>query len=440
MKLASTVIIWETVSAFANTAWWWVVLWVEEKNWEYVISWLSDAEKIESDFLTTLRWEKFNTKVSVVSRKYTIQQKNLLAFYIQKSTQKPIYFWSSIKNSFIRSWSGDQRATESERAYMLRENSYTQKESEWIDEDRQKVLDAEHLREYRTLFKYSNQWHHMNQFSDEDFFERLWIYKDGKTNYAWVIALGNELSWTRYLYAAKIDYVQVPWTEYGSMPYTYRYIIESWVIHGFYQIHDKLMKFVDVPHKILRSGMRDENPAQILALREALVNLCIHTDYFHNSSARIRVFSDRIELYNPWALPKDPDEMMKTWYSNPRNKIVAKLFRYIDLSEILGSWFVKMNGWKEWYNKPPVVQQNFDSYTIVFPLGVWIEKSSEKSSEKILQMMKDNQNVTIAELSSAVWISTRAIEKNIKKLKDSWKISRQWPDNWGYRKVRDDVS
>jgi ATP-dependent DNA helicase RecG len=62
-------------------------------------------------------------------------------------------------------------------------------------------------------------------------------------------------------------------------------------------------------------------------------------------------------------------------------------------------------------------------------------KSSEKSSEKILGYMKENKNITIAELSQKLGISTRAVEKHISKLKQQGKIKRIGPDKGGYWEV-----
>ncbi len=47
----------------------------------------------------------------------------VLAFYIHASNQKPVYF-NNLQNTFLRTGSGDQRATEYERNAMFRNQSY----------------------------------------------------------------------------------------------------------------------------------------------------------------------------------------------------------------------------------------------------------------------------------------------------------------------------
>ena len=66
------------------------------------------------------------------------------------------------------------------------------------------------------------------------------------------------------------------------------------------------------------------------------------------------------------------------------------------------------------------------------------ETSSEKaikSSEKILKIIKGNSSVTIAELAKTIGISSRAIEKHIRTLRESGKLSRVGGDFGGYWQI-----
>lgn len=63
------------------------------------------------------------------------------------------------------------------------------------------------------------------------------------------------------------------------------------------------------------------------------------------------------------------------------------------------------------------------------------EKSSEKTENKIFEMMRINKKVTIAELAKSIGISTRAVEKQISALKENNRIKRIGPDKGGYWEV-----
>ena len=67
-------------------------------------------------------------------------------------------------------------------------------------------------------------------------------------------------------------------------------------------------------------------------------------------------------------------------------------------------------------------------------------KSSEKSSEKILELLRKDQDMAIFQLAEQIGITTRAIEKSIKKLQDTGKLRRVGPDKGGHWEVLDVLS
>ena len=132
--------------------------------------------------------------------------------------------------------------------------------------------------------------------------------------------------------------------------------------------------------------------------------------------------------------------------SLPRNPILAKLFRMVKLAENAGFGFDKIDeNWKAYNSTVPDYQIEFDSVIVDFKMeaeesvgknvGEVSEKTSEKTSEKILSMMKDNENITIAELTEAIGVSSRSIERNIDKLKQEGKINRIGADKGGYWQI-----
>ena len=173
------------------------------------------------------------------------------------------------------------------------------------------------------------------------------------------------------------------------------------------------MKKIDLPFTMRADGFATDSQPQLIAIREALVNLLMHSDYFSPMKPRIRVFLDRIEFMNPGSLPKDIESIMKEDFTMPRNSIVTRIFRVIKLSENAGSGFDKMfNGWTAYYEDEPVVSGDVDFYKITFPLVKvgekgeeevvrkggqkrWSEKGADKGADKGVDKLSEKENTIL---------------------------------------------
>ena len=125
--------IWETVSALSNTSGGWIVLGVKQSGKNFEIQGVDNIEKLEQDFLGTLRSGKFNQTIFARPQRYDIDGCRLLAFYLPEIDMKPVYFGNPA-NTFLRMGSGDQRATEGEIRAMFRNQSFGKKTEETIPE------------------------------------------------------------------------------------------------------------------------------------------------------------------------------------------------------------------------------------------------------------------------------------------------------------------
>ncbi len=445
---------WETVSAFCNTAGGWLIFGVKKAGKKYDVTGVDNPEKIEQNFITVLRGDKFNKKIAVKSKKYNINGKDVLSFYIPSSSTKdnPVYF-NTPHNTFIRTGSGDQRATKEEIDAMYRMSSFNKKDKEVTDLTIEN-LDKETIANYRTYLKNREPEHRYNKFSDKKLLSKLEVLKGKKVTIGGLLVFGTEESINEIISDFRIDYLEIMGISYSDAPerYTYRLSHEKNLFNYYFSIMERLIKKIDIPFK-LTGAFRDENPSQLIAVREALVNLLMHSDYFSSAKPRIRSFIDRIEFFNPGSLPKSIERIIKEDFSLPRNPVIAKIFRVIRLSENIGSGFHKMiAGWKEYYKAAPEITGDIDYYKIVFGLGrkgikkggttpqkgsqkKFPEKVPRKSSQKIIDIIKENSNVTIAELSLKIGISDRAVKKQIASLKNKCILKRIGPDKGGHWEI-----
>lgn len=164
--------IWEAVSAFSNSAGGWIVLGIRQTGKTFEIQGTENPEKLEQDFLGTLRSQKFNTRLSARSKLYEIDGKKIIAFYIPSSQQKPVYFGSP-GNTFIRMGSGDQKATDSEIMAMYHDQSFgIRSELEIADTDIS-MLNANSLHSYRQYLKAYNPLSVYEELDDSGFCKRM---------------------------------------------------------------------------------------------------------------------------------------------------------------------------------------------------------------------------------------------------------------------------
>ncbi len=427
---------WETVSAFSNTAGGWLIFGVKKEGKKYEIKGVLNPEKIERDFIGVLRTgQKFNRKLKVKCKKYAIDRKTVLAFYISVAESKPI-FYDNPKNTFIRTGSGDQRATYEELNALFRDSAFGTKDKE-ITKFKLKDLDKETLQRFRNYIKNLDSANSYSNLSDAELFEKLRITIDNKVTVAGLLMFGNEDSISKVFSDFMIDYLEIRGTSYSDAPerYIYRMPLQKNLYNYFFSIFERLLTRIDIPFKI-KGAFRDENQPQVLAIREALVNLLAHSDYFSTMKPRVRVFSDRFEFMNPGSLPASVEVLRKQELTLPRNPILIKIFRILKLAENAGYGFDKMfNGWKSYYKIEPIVENEITFYKIEFPLKTrWdnvLDNVLDKRREEIILLIKSNNQVTISEISTQLKVNKRTIRRDIEILKQEGKIKRIGPQTGG---------
>ena len=236
--------IWETVSAFANTSGGWIVLGVKQNGKKFEISGVDNAEKLEQDFLGTLRSQKFNEPVDAKSMLYHIDGHR--------------FFWMDLVEIPGRS-----------------------------------------VREARTRYTY--------RIPEQ---ENLWEY--------------------------------------------------------FQIMIRRLRLIVDTPFMMNDEGFNVEDRSQFKILREALVNMLSHFDPFSTIHSCIHIYTDRVEFFNAGGYPVPISQLGNHLYSNPRNPIIAKIFRLVNLSETIGYGFDMMNEWKEITGNDVTFESDICTSTVTF--------------------------------------------------------------------------
>ncbi|GHS95572.1 hypothetical protein FACS1894207_4850 [Bacteroidia bacterium] len=296
--------VWETVSAFSNTSGGWIVFGVSQKKQAFEIVGVDDVEKLENDMLTTLRSKtKFNIKLSPQAKRYKIDDKNVLAFYIPSSDIKPVYF-NSVQNTFIRTGSGDQQASEFEINALYRDQAFGSMSEKAVEGTSVDSLNKASYKRFREYLKGFNPNLHYNTMDDAEFNQRLKIVTDGKLTYGGLLFLGTNAAITDHFSDFRVDYLEIPATNYADAEprYTFRVEEQENLWEYYFVLFQRLRIYANNPLTIGEMGIGHEDTKEIDALREALVNLLGNCVLIHPPEFRCYLYpntADKTHSINP---------------------------------------------------------------------------------------------------------------------------------------------
>ena len=161
-----------------------------------------------------------------------------------------------------------------------------------------------------------------------------------------------------------------------------------------------------------------------------------HKDYSSGIPIQIRVYDDKLSIWNSTQLPEEwtIKRLTEVHSSQPYNPAIANCFFRAGFIESWGRGTLEIIRECMEYG---ILQPSFR-----FDSGVWVEfngkevkGSSEKMSGKTLALITQNQYITIPEIAENLNVTERTIERAIRELKSAKMIERIGPDKGGYWKV-----
>ena len=196
-------------------------------------------------------------------------------------------------------------------------------------------------------------------------------------------------------------------------------------------------------------------PVPEAALREALLNALIHRDYSVGAPVQIRVYDDRLKIWNPGHLPDHwtVGKLLKPHASQPFNPDIANTFFRAGEIEAWGRGIQRIfEVCKERGAPPPVIDYSPGDLWIEFPyapdyLAVIHPSDDEKVSaetpvktpvktpEAILAILRQQPTLTLAELAEALGKSRSAVERAARKLREDGRLRYVGPQKGGHWEV-----
>ena len=278
------------------------------------------------------------------------------------------------------------------------------------------------------------------------------VADNGMLNLAGVLLFAEKPEWIKPQFVIKA--IRYP----GSDIHSTTYLDTEDFTGSLEKVFDDSLAFIMRNLQKIQAGHGINSPGTpeipLSVFEELLVNAIAHRDYLISAPIRLFIFDDRIEIISPGHLPNNLTvEKIRAGNSNIRNPIlvsyIAKgLLPYKGIGSgirrALHDWpdidFLDDRGGCIFTVTVYRKTKKGSGKMVVFPKEQVLsqessEKGSEKSSEKILKLLSATPQMTIIQLANQLGISTRAVEKQIAKLRERGFLKRIGPAKGGYWKV-----
>ncbi len=182
------------------------------------------------------------------------------------------------------------------------------------------------------------------------------------------------------------------------------------------------------------------------ALREIIHNAIVHKDYGSGTPIQIRIYHHKIKIFNAGELPQDwtIETLLSPHNSRPYNPDIATVFFRAGYIESWGRGINTVIESSKAYNGTIPTFEFLGGLTVEFAskypnkgLGDKLGDKLGETRRKIIEYIYNNSKISTKELSSNLNISTTAIDKNIKFLKENGYIKRIGSAKGGHWEVID---
>lgn len=403
--------LWDTYSSFANSYGGVIILGVvENEDGSWRTTGLKDERKLLKDFWDTIN-NRNKVSVNILSDKdvetFTEESTGNVIIVIHipvaKREMKPIYLNNDIfKNTFRRNWEGDYRCSPSEVKAMLRDQTENTMDMKVIENLSVNQLNMESVHGYRNRHRSFRPAHPWSDLGDEEYLQRIGaadLGEDGKLHptAAGLLMFGDEYRIVREFPDYFLDYremldPEIRWTDrfYSSTG--------EWsgnLFDFYFRVYNKVIKDVKVPFKMV-GGDRIDDTSVHKAIREALANCLINTDFMGTRGIVIKKEPDKLIIENPGYIRVGKYQMKLGGESDPRNKALMKMFNLIDIGERAGSGVPELfsvwekEGWEE-----PLIEERYGEAARTTLVLSFKKKATLKSDNKKATIKSGNKKVTL---------------------------------------------
>jgi len=172
------------------------------------------------------------------------------------------------------------------------------------------------------------------------------------------------------------------------------------------------------------------------ALREAIINALIHRDYTISANLQIKVYNDKLVIYNGATLPSEisMDNLLKPHPSVPHNPIIASVFYKAGLIENWGRGTIDIMDECNKQGLPqPLFEYEFTTLKVTFYKAKARDGGVNGGVNEVYLFITQNPNIKAKQISQSLGIPLRTLQRYLNRLKSDGKIEfRGAPKTGGY--------
>ena len=332
-------------------------------------------------------------------------------------------------------------------------------------------IDMPTLRQYRRAYDIKHENHPWTEVDDRQFLENIGAYRKDRATSAEGFTVAGMLMFGKTNSITDPECCQEFFPDYREhlsddplLRWTNRIYPDGTWEANIYQFFTRVLPLLQhalpVPFSLDSNQMRNNTTTAHTALREAFANALIHAAYTVKGNVVVDRYFDRIVLSNPGTMLISMKEYYEGGHSVCRNPIIQKMFVFLGIGEKGGTGAdVIAKGWKDNGWSVPVVEEksNPDRVEICLTVeakssgtptessetssvtssvtSVFSSERTKTSSERILDLIKQNPSISAAEIAMLIEMSSRGVEKQIKKLREEGIIRRKGADFGGYWEI-----
>jgi ATP-dependent DNA helicase RecG len=306
---------------------------------------------------------------------------------------------------------------------LVRENQPFQWDKQVIRKASLSEIDSKRVKNFLRKVEEERNTEFDGSYSVETSLLKLHLQKKGKPTAAALLLFGKDPQ--AWFPQSEIRCARFSGTE--AIDFEDMTVVRSTIVQQVPDVLNFIRKHVRVGAKITGKPERQETweyPKE--ALREAIVNAICHRDYEDTGNVQVRIFDNRIEVWNPGTLPKGLtiEDLKGEHRSQPHNTLLAECFYLIKYVEQWGTGTNRMVRLCKTMGLPePKFEQKAGSFVVTFkhtgkPI-LWDKIPTIKmnvTQRNIIGYLKKHKEASTSDLAKALKISRISIQRNLKGL------------------------